>query len=192
MGLVGDAQHCGTLMWLHPGLLDKECGDRDLVFHFARAFCLLRPEHLLYLTTGSATVLRAAALASLKLVQPAARVSGDVDEIERLAAVLRTDLAPASIEMLGRRADELRAAVAGDAVEQWMAGAGLSGSRLALVLCDDLETAARLEVDPRTPVKEQALQPKQRLAELFAYAVSEEYFAVRKALGLATGCSATG
>jgi hypothetical protein len=65
----------------------------------------------------------------------------------------------------------------------WLAATDLSASRAGLILCDDLPTAARAAADDTASLS--PLRPEQRVQQLVAYAVSEEYFAVRQCLGRA-------
>jgi len=58
----------------------------------------------------------------------------------------------------------------------------LTASRVGLILANDLETAARI-IATETGVQS-TLTVKDRLRELLAYSVSEEYFSVRRHLGL--------
>ena len=182
LAMAGDAKNADLLLWVAPRMLDDARSERELVYAFARTLTLARRAHLLSVVTPSPNVLQAVVLAMVKLVDPGVRVSGDVDEIEKLAEVLRADLPPARVTPFSRRADELRAVANERVLTEWLGGVDLTASRAALILCDDLETAAKLVVDD--PMANRELTPKMRLAELMRYAVSEEYFKVRELLGL--------
>jgi hypothetical protein len=59
----------------------------------------------------------------------------------------------------------------------------LTANRVGFILCNDLETAARRVAVESAGVS--TLSAKDRLRDLLAYSVSEQYFGVRKHLGLA-------
>jgi tetratricopeptide (TPR) repeat protein len=175
--LAGEQGDLSKILFVNPALVESSA-DAELTYWFTRGLSLLRPEYFLCFATPSATVLRAVTLAALKLVQPGVKLGGDVGEILRLAEVLRSDLGPAAIDRLAALGGELRDAEG--KVEQWMKGVDLSLTRAALLLCDDLETAARLlSVEPHP-----AMDAKERVRELMLFAVSEPYFKLREQMGL--------
>ena len=61
--------------------------------------------------------------------------------------MLRSDLPPNIVERLSGQVDQLRQAASNGHTEAWIAGVDHSVTRAALLLCDDLETAAKLVVD---------------------------------------------
>ncbi|MCC6750827.1 MAG: SIR2 family protein [Deltaproteobacteria bacterium] len=180
--LTGEQGKGSTVLWVNPLVVKEGRTEGELTFWFGKTLALLRPEHVLAFVTPAPAVLRAVVLAAVKLLAPTTRVSGDVDYIQRLVEVLRTELDPRQLEGLGHRTEELRAAAAEGEVERWLQAVDLSASRAALLLSGDLEAAARLLIDEAAPAG--TLPPKERVAELMAYAVSEEYFKARELLGL--------
>ncbi|MCA9666110.1 MAG: tetratricopeptide repeat protein [Myxococcales bacterium] len=179
--IAGDVNKRDVLLWVAPMLLDERRTQPELTFWFTRALALLRRENLLAFITPSSNVLQAFALAALRLVRPKTRIRGDVEEIEQLVAVLRSDLPARHVEMIASHADELGEASATPVIDEWLAGVDLTATRAALLLCDDLPTAARLVIDdPRAG----GMNPKARLAQMLAYSVSEQFFEARATLGL--------
>jgi tetratricopeptide (TPR) repeat protein len=177
--LAGEPGDLTKILFLSPALLESS-SDAELVYWLTRGLALLRPEYFLCFVTPSATVLRAVALAALKLVQPETRLGGDVGEILKLVEVLKADLGVAPVERLAALGSELREATADGKVEQWMKGVDLTITRAALLLCDDLETVARLIAVEPIP----SMDTKERLRELMLYAVSEPYFKLREQMGM--------
>jgi tetratricopeptide (TPR) repeat protein len=175
--LAGEPGDLSKILFVNPALVETT-SEAELNYWFTRGLALLRPEYFLCFATPSATVLRAVVLATLKLVQPGVKIGGDADEILKLAEVLKADLGPQSIDRLAAIGGELREAEGG--VEQWMKGVDLTLTRAALLLSDDLETAARLiSVEPIP-----TMDAKERVRELMLFAVSESYFKLREQLGL--------
>ena len=69
------------------------------------------------------------------------------------------------------------------AIASWRTATDLTANRVGLILCNDLETAARRVAVETGGVS--TLSAKDRLRDLLSYSVSEGYFAVRRHLGLA-------
>jgi hypothetical protein len=69
-------------------------------------------------------------------------------------------------------------------LQKWVHGAERTAIRAGLVACcGSLETAAKLlRAEPESPG---GLSTSEKLAELATYAVSEQFFSVRRALGMA-------
>ena len=63
----------------------------------------------------------------------------------------------------------------------WRNATELTANRVGLILCDDLETAARVIATEKAST---TVPAKDRLRDLLAYSVSEPYFAVRRHLAL--------
>ena len=59
----------------------------------------------------------------------------------------------------------------------------LTGCRAGFLLCNDLETAARMiqSLPPEGPTD---LPPKEKIKEVVLFSVSEEYFRLRETLGI--------
>jgi len=120
------------------------------------------------------------ALACLKLIQPEVKLAGDVGEIMKLSEAMRKGVPPARFDVLVEKSRELREAGSEEAVERWMTAVDLSLSRAGLLLCDDVETAFRLQAVEVKP----GLKATERVRELLLYAVSDSYFKLREQMGL--------
>jgi golgin subfamily B member 1 len=178
--LTGTTDEMSTVLLVSPSLLKSE-SETELCFHFTRALAQLRSEHFLCFATQSATVLRAVALACLKLVRPATQIGGDVEVITKLVEELRVSLPPARFDQMAARAEELLRCSTEEKIVRWMEGVTLSTTRAALLLCDDFESAATVVSAEATSG---GLDSKERLRELMVFAVSEPYFKLRELLGL--------
>jgi golgin subfamily B member 1 len=181
--LAGEPQNAQPVLCVSPMLLDNT-SEIELTYWMASKLALLRPEFMLRFATPSVTVLRAVALACLKLLQPEVRLGGDVGEILRLAEVLRKGIPPARFDGLVEKAAQLREASSEQNIERWMRAVDLSVSRAALLLCDDLETAARLQTATSDAAGAGGLKPMERVRELMLFSVSDPYFELREQMGL--------
>ncbi len=70
-------------------------------------------------------------------------------------------------------------------LKKWMQTVEVTGARAGLLLCADLEIAKKIiSAEPQIPGD---LPPVEKMKELLVFSVSEQYFALRKALGIAVG-----
>lgn len=183
--LTGSADEVTSSILVTPRIVTDE-SRTELNYWLTKAVALLRPSHLLFVAVPSATVLRAVAVAVRKLVRPETRLEGDTAELEKLVRVFRSDLPPGKLDLVAERADELRDSSSEEAIAAWMEAVDLSATRAALLLSDDLETAAKLlSTEPTPYADDHAARVKERLQELMVFAVSEDYFKLREVLGLA-------
>ena len=95
---------------------------------------------------------------------------------------LRRTVPAALLDQVKLLASRIATKDAAGAVRAWVAAADLTATRVGLILSGDLETAARLVATEQDAAG--ALNTKERLRELLAYSVSEEYFQVRRHLAL--------
>ena len=178
--LSGTAKNTESVLRVSPSVVKSDSA-AELTFWFAKQYSLLRPELMLSYALQSTTVLQAVLLSVLKLVQPTARIKGETAEITKLSRVLKAELPAGRFDYMSRHTDSLAAAATPAAVQSWLDAVDLSCSRVALVLCDDLETAARLiSIEPPA----EGIGPKERMQQLISYAISEDYFKIREHLGL--------
>jgi tetratricopeptide (TPR) repeat protein len=70
-------------------------------------------------------------------------------------------------------------------LKRWMQAIEITAARAGLLLCADLEIAKKIiAAEPQLPGD---LPPAEKMKELIIFSVSEQYFALRKALGIAVG-----
>ncbi|MGO9714610.1 MAG: tetratricopeptide repeat protein [Polyangiaceae bacterium] len=70
-------------------------------------------------------------------------------------------------------------------LKRWMQSIEITACRAGLLLCADLEIAKKIiAAEPQLPVDH---TPQEKLKELIVFSVSEQYFTLRKALGIAVG-----
>ena len=70
-------------------------------------------------------------------------------------------------------------------LKRWMQSVDVTAARAGLLLCADLEIAKKIiAAEPQLPAD---LSPPEKLKELIVFSVSEQYLALRKALGIAIG-----
>ncbi len=70
-------------------------------------------------------------------------------------------------------------------LKRWMQATDITASRAGLLLCADLEIAKKIiGAEPQLPGD---LPPADKMKELLVFSVSEQYFTLRKMLGIAVG-----
>jgi tetratricopeptide (TPR) repeat protein len=163
-------------------------GDRrshvEQVFELARVLAHLRPERLLRLATPHPHSIAHVIEAAMAL---GAEIEGEpeaTDVVGRTVLGLKRALPPIELERVAAIGVKLRALGSRPdaAALRWLQAADLTGLRAGWALVGDLSTCARLVAAEGQPAG--TLPPKQRLLELVWSTMTEEMFAVRRALGL--------
>jgi hypothetical protein len=158
--------------------------DKDMAFAIAKQLAFLRPDNFLRNALAARAQLQLVLLAALKMCDPAYALplGLDVAVTKMIAQLRRMRPHPALLEQLGplvRRIDPQEL----DLIKWWR-GCELTAERVGLIVCADPYVAAqRISAEC---AGNDALA-RERIAELVCYAASEDYFAVRRELGLAIG-----
>jgi tetratricopeptide (TPR) repeat protein len=158
----------------------------EVVFELAKRMTFLRWERFPRFALLTPTALDIAVRASLalggELLDPPGQGvhNGEVERTRvRLVELVPQPLADQVTQLARRFRGEH-----GDVIDipAWIAAADLTATRLAFVLSSDLPAAVR--VLGAEPAGLSPLTLPERIGDLLAYSVSEEYFAVRHSLGL--------
>ncbi|HVR64846.1 MAG TPA: hypothetical protein VMU50_23265, partial [Polyangia bacterium] len=157
--------------------------EADLVFEVGKRLAFLRPERFLRSALPSPSALDVTLRAAMALAGAPIGNGAHNGEVDRLADHLRRLVPRPTAEQLAMVGRKLLAA-RGEVIdaESWMAAADMTAARVGFVLAGDVGLAARMTATE--PPGASPLPAKQRLRDLLAYSVSEDYFAVRKFLGL--------
>lgn len=159
----------------------QERSDKELLFLIGKQLAFLRPELFLRLALPARAQLQGALLAAIKLVNPNAPLPpGEEKNMTRSIERLRKHFPLPQLEQLGgllaRLANPERVDLGG-----WWNGVELTTDRAGFVLCNDLETAARMiAAEPSVGT----LSARDRTEQLLRYAVSEPYFKLRRELAI--------
>ena len=95
---------------------------------------------------------------------------------------MRRTVAPAGLEQLALAVRQVMQTGREADIDRWTRAVELSAHRAGFVLCNDLETAAKMV--STEPVSASGMSAPDKLRELVLYSASEEYFAVRQHLGM--------
>ncbi|MEZ4362322.1 MAG: tetratricopeptide repeat protein [Kofleriaceae bacterium] len=168
---------------VRPHLMQNK-GERELAFLSARRLAYLRPEYFLKLALPSNTELKGAMLAAIVMVQPRFPVPPDaVPVVQQYLPEIQRRVQPQMLEQLSQVVTRFLQAMPEINLAQWGFAVDYAACRAGFVISGDLEIAAKVVSSEQTVVNGPKVADK--VADLLLYSISEEYFAVRQALGLA-------
>ncbi|MCA9615223.1 MAG: tetratricopeptide repeat protein, partial [Myxococcales bacterium] len=152
-----------------------------LAFVAARQLAYFRPGHYLRHLVPSGSGLRAWLLAAIKLATPQFPVPGSLREkVDEHLAALRQHLPSSAQSEVTTLVTRLLAAAPELDMKRWVAAVDMTADRVGFVMSNDLEIAVALvKASPDDPATQ-----KERLKELYLYAVSPEYLQLRQKLGI--------
>jgi golgin subfamily B member 1 len=162
-------------------------GDKEIVFLIAKNLAYLRPEYFLIraLKMNQATIkviLRSAmVMVAPKLAVPPAEQGAVLQFVQKFQTIIPQPIIGQVKTVVERAISE-----GNDfSTTSWMQNVEIAANRAGLLLCNDLEVAARtVQADP-TPLS--TLTVKDKLKDLIRYGISEDYFQLRESLGLTIG-----
>ncbi|HEU5055196.1 MAG TPA: tetratricopeptide repeat protein, partial [Kofleriaceae bacterium] len=172
---------------LAPALLVGEAhvermDERELAFELGKRMAYLRPDR--YVSYAMTTLPTLEAAFSAALAAAGLRAASDVaPEAARLADRLSKAVPAQVLVQVAAIARKMNSDFKNGAIASWRTATDLTANRVGLILCNDLETAARRVAVETGGIS--TLSAKDRLRDLLSYSVSEGYFAVRRHLGLA-------
>ncbi|HEY3358841.1 MAG TPA: SIR2 family protein [Polyangia bacterium] len=159
--------------------------ERESLFELGKRLAFLRPERFLryaWPTAGEIECALRGMLVALQLPAPPPPPGLDAAEPERIAQALRKVFMPQVFEPLAQLARKWLAGRTQLEMTTWLGAVDLTASRVGFILTNDFETAARLV--SKEPPQASPLAAKDRLKHLLGYSCSEEYFTVRRHLGI--------
>jgi len=158
-------------------------GQKELAFAAAKQLAYVRPEHLLCRivpTAGGLKLLLQAAIKSISSEGPAKAEGPDAEWVKALRQAYQRE--PVLSEQLGGVVRKFLSTKAEADLYKWLASVELTANRAGLVACGDLDVATKAV--STEPVPAGGVQSKDKVKDLVAYSVTEDYFAVRNFLGI--------
>ena len=158
--------------------------ERELVFAIGKRLTHMKPAR--YLRYALQTV------PQLELAYQAIRIacklpSNTSEDGEKLAKYLEKNVPPSILGQVTEVVRELARESSRELISAWTNATDRTADRVGLILTNDLEVAARMIATE--PSDALAMTAKDRLRDLLAYAISDDYFSVRKQLGLSIAYS---
>jgi hypothetical protein len=170
------------------GQLIGKTDERELAFEVGKRMAYLRPERFVTMAVGTLPKLEAAFAAAVLAggARPTAHdgrpYSTDNDEAKKLAASLQKQVPGALLEQVGELSYKLAGRLGNGLVSTWRAATDLTANRVGFIVANDFSVAAKGIATEGASLS--SMSVKERLRDLLAYAVSEQYFQVRRHLGL--------
>ncbi len=151
-------------------------------FIAARHLTYYRPGHYLRHLVPTGTGLRAWLFAAIKMISPTFPISKELEgPVKDNLAVLEPTIVGPARDQLASAVTKLLQAGAID-LKKWISGIDLTADRAGFLVANDLELAQ--EMIKAADEQSSAVSQKDRLKELVLFSVSEEYFLIRRRLGI--------
>jgi tetratricopeptide (TPR) repeat protein/tRNA A-37 threonylcarbamoyl transferase component Bud32 len=157
-----------------------------LAFVAARHLCYYRNGHLLRQLVPTGTGLRAWLIAAIRTVVPRFPAPATLENhVRESGNAIQQHLGGPQREALRSMTQKLLEAAPELDLKAWMAAIDLTADRLGFILSNDLKLAnAVVEASPEDSA---SINRKDRLRELLAYAISDQYLELRRRIGIALG-----
>lgn len=154
--------------------------DRMLAFEVGKRLAYLRPERYINYALGGLPELESTYTAILGIA--GVRTDKLTGDAAKMAKHLEHTVSGAVLDQVRALAVRMQEMKVENPVARWQAATELTANRVGLLLCNDLELAARLIATDNTAMT--TLSAKERLRDLLVYSVSEPYFQMRTHLCL--------
>ncbi len=162
--------------------------EKELAYVIGKKLTFMRPDHFVRWPNVVPTVaeLKVVFLAALRLVQPNVPVKADLAQpVGQYYDALRKLMPPQMTEQLGVVVQRFLATKGEADLHKWSNAVDLTATRAGLLVCNDLDVAARLAQSE--PVSVGVVEPKEKIRDLIQWSISDEYFTLREHLGLIIG-----
>ena len=159
---------------------------QELTFIVGKHLSYYRGEHYIKNLFPTLGELKVVMFSAIKIIQPDFAVPAEMAQaVNTTAAELVKYMQPVERDSLRLVVQKFIEDGAKADLKRWMQAVDVSAARAGLLLCADLEIAKKIiAAEPQLPGD---LPPAEKLKELIVFSVSEQYLALRKALGIAIG-----
>ncbi len=167
---------------VRPHLLQGK-SEHELAFLSARRLTFMRVEYYLKILLPTNTELKVVLLSAIVMTQPGFRVPPELADLVRMyLPEMQKRMPPHVLEPLGRVVSRFIQTAPDLDLAKWGHSVDATSHRAGLVVCGDLEVAARMV--SAEPVVVGGPQVKDKIKQLVLYSISEEFFTVRAQMGL--------
>jgi len=157
---------------------------QDLLFIVSKHLNYYRPEHYIRWVFPTHGELKTLLLAAMKIGMRDFKLPDDKSGVlAQYVQQISSRMQPMEVEALGKVVRKFVQAGENIDIKKWINSVELTGCRAGFLMCNDLEVAARMIQSETATVDE--ISPKDKIKELVLFSVSEEYFKLRAALGIA-------
>ncbi len=161
----------------------------DLTYEVARHLTYYRGDHYIRWSEPTKAGLRVLLRAAVNAVMPEYETPHDPSGVlEQTTTTISKKLSPLAQEQLTALVkrfvrDRAQPYPMDEAIETWVKAVEMTASRAGFVLCNSLPTAARMAQNQTTLLGDPTIREK--VEDLVLFSISEEYFRLRQALGIA-------
>lgn len=156
--------------------------DKKVLYSVAKGLTYLRPEFILArLVPG--TVLKNIFLGVLNYVIPTMNVAGDIDQLQAITTHLEKHTAPETLESIQKVVQAFVKGKGSIDLNKWLNAVEFTSNRIAFLFTQDLEMIQSMFKSETVGVLSKA-DYKVKMADLLNYSISDDYFQLRKELGL--------
>jgi hypothetical protein len=167
-------------MLLGRAALESNEQPQGLAFAVGRHLAFFQPGHYVRHLVPTGTGLKAWLFAAIKMSVPAFPVSTEVQgPVEEAMVALRTDFQGVERDKLASLVAKLLKNGGALDLKKWVAMVDASADRAGFLLAHDLGTASEI-----VRLADEGAIGKERAKELLLFSVSEEYFTLRRRLGV--------
>lgn len=158
----------------------------ELTFIVGKHLSYYRGEHYIKNLFPTLTELKVVFYSAIKIIQPEFAVPAEMAQaVTATATEFAKYMQPVERDSLRLVVQKFIEDGAKADLKRWMQAVDVTSARAGLLLCADLEIAKKIiAAEPQLPGD---LSPPEKLKELMVFSVSEQYLALRKALGIAIG-----
>jgi golgin subfamily B member 1 len=159
---------------------------QELTFIVGKHLSYYRGEHYIKNLFPTLGELKVVFYSAIKIIQPEFNVPAEMAQaVNMTASEFVKYMQPVERDSLRLVVQKFIEDGAKADLKRWMQAVDVSGARAGLLLCADLEIAKKIiAAEAQLPGD---LSPPDKLKELIVFSVSEQYLALRKALGIAIG-----
>ncbi|AKU99995.1 TPR domain protein, putative component of TonB system [Labilithrix luteola] len=159
---------------------------QELTFIVGKHLSYYRGEHYIKNLFPTLGELKVVFFSAIKIIQPDFNVPPEMAQaVNMTAEEFKKYMQPVERDSLRLVVQKFIEDGAKADLKRWMQAVDVSAARAGLLLCADLEIAKKIiAAEPQLPGD---LSPPEKLKELIVFSVSEQYLALRKALGIAIG-----
>lgn len=159
---------------------------QELTFIIGKHLAMYRGEHYIKTLFPTVTELTVLLFAGMKMVAPDTPCPPDIEkQVIATAQTLRGFMQPVQLEGLRMVVKKFIAEGAKANIKRWVQCVEVTAARTGFLLAGDLEIAKKI-IAAEQPLPGD-LTPAEKLKEILAFSVSEQYFHLRGALGIAIG-----
>jgi tetratricopeptide (TPR) repeat protein len=160
-------------------------GDRELAFIVGKQVCLARPENYLASLGFPTEYLKAFFMATMHVTDPSLGIGQSLGEQGAvIIKEIQTIPGPMLMQMQKMMKSYLQKGENPN-LSEWLTSVDHTSTRMGLIMCGDIHQAASCIKNDTNPVGKASA--KDKIRELVLFSISDEYFQLRKALGLSIG-----